>query len=220
MLDMDVVQHAPLPEGPKIFAANHPTTTDPFLILTLTAEPMSILITEMCFKVPVFGDYLRAAGHIPVIKDNGRAAFDGAVQLLAAGQNVGIFPEGALSPLNGSLGFCKPRTGAARLALISGAPVVPIGIHLQHERIRFHETAVDGDTEVARWYLNGPYAVTVGEPMRFDGDVEDWEYVRSVSTRVMGRIVQLSQESALRMSLSQAPATVPVTRPVQVVGPV
>ena len=45
-----------------------------------------------------------------------------------------IFPEGALSPQEG--GFCQARTGVARLALESGAPVFPAGIHLQRERIR------------------------------------------------------------------------------------
>jgi 1-acyl-sn-glycerol-3-phosphate acyltransferase len=215
-LDMDVVWHAPLPEGPKIIAANHPTTTDPFLMLTLIPEQMSILITEMCFKVPVFGPYLRASGHIPVVQENGRAALVEARQLLEAGRTIGIFPEGALSPLNG--GLCKPHTGTARLALSTNTPIIPMGIHLQQERIRFVETEVDGQTEVARWYLHGPYAVTVGEPMHFEGDVEDWAYVRSASQRIMERISQLSHQSAARMPTSQTFESGPMTRPVQITG--
>jgi 1-acyl-sn-glycerol-3-phosphate acyltransferase len=216
MLDMDVVRHRSLPEGAKIIAANHPTTFDPFLILTLASEQMSILITETCFKVPVFGHYLRATGHVPVIHSNGRAALEEARWLLQAGRTIGIFPEGALSPLDG--GVCEPRTGTARLALSAGVPVVPVGIHLDRERIRFFETQVDGVTEIARWYFRGPYAVTIGEPMYLAGDVEDWEYVRSVSGQIMGRIVQLAHESALRMQGSQAFVPGSITRPVRMTG--
>ena len=200
-LRMNISRHAPLPEGAKIIAANHPTTTDPILITQVTSDPMHILITEMCFKAPVVGKSLRMAGHIPVVTGNGRAAFDKAIQLLRDGKTVVIFPEGALSPLDGSLE--KPHTGVARLALISGAPVVPVGIHLQREHIRFVETTVDDKTETARWYLRGPYAMTVGGPMRFEGDVEDRQYVRSVSERIMQRIACLSRESAQRIGAPQ-----------------
>jgi hypothetical protein len=60
-------------------AANYPTTIDPFSLLTLTRDQVSILVTEFCFKLPVIGHYLRAAGHIPVVHSNGRSAFDEAV---------------------------------------------------------------------------------------------------------------------------------------------
>lgn len=202
MLAMDVVWQAPLPHGPKIIASNHPTTTDPFYLLALVPEQISILITEMCFKIPVFGRYLRMAGHIPVVQDKGREAFEQARQQLAAGRAIGIFPEGYLSPQNG--GLCKPRTGAARLSLLTGAPIIPVGIYLQRERIRHVDTTVDDMSEVARWYLNGPYTVTVGGPMHFDGDVEDWEFVGSVSERIMQRIGQLARQSARRLRRSQA----------------
>lgn len=200
-LQINIARRAPLPQGPKIIAANHPTTTDPVLITLLTSEPMHILITEMCFQVPVVGCFLRQAGHVPVVDGNGRAAFDQALQLLRDGKTVGIFPEGALSPLQG--GPEKPHTGVARLALISGAPVIPVGIHVQRANIRFVETTVGTKTEIARWYLHGPYAMTVGESMRFEGNVEDRQYVRSVSERIMQRIAGLARESAQRIGAPQ-----------------
>ncbi len=213
LLKLDVVQRAPLPAGPKIIAVNHPTTTDPVLMMAVVPEPMSILITEMVFKVPAVGRYLRLAGHIPVVAGNGRAAFEAALRLLEAGRTVGIFPEGALSPLEG--GVHRPHTGAARLALSAGAPIIPVGIHLQRERIRFVETTVEGHTEVARWYLRGPYSVTIGEAMVFKGDVEDRECVRAASERVMERIAQLARESALRTPAADRRTA---TRPVRVAG--
>jgi 1-acyl-sn-glycerol-3-phosphate acyltransferase len=200
-LQMNISRHAPLPKGPKIIAANHPTTTDPILITQVMSEPMHILITEMCFKMPVVGKSLRMAGHIPVVTGNGRAAFDEALQLLRDGKTIGIFPEGALSPLDG--GTCYPRTGVARMALMAKVAVIPVGIHVEREHIKFIETTVGDRTETARWYLHGAYAMTVGEPMWFEGDVKDREYVRTVSERIMQRIVRLARESERRMRAPQ-----------------
>ena len=69
----------------------------------------------MCFQMPVLGCFLQGAGHIPVLARNGRAAFDAAAELLKEGKTVGIFPEGAQSPLEG--GACPAHTGVARLPL-------------------------------------------------------------------------------------------------------
>jgi 1-acyl-sn-glycerol-3-phosphate acyltransferase len=149
-----------------------------------------------------------------VIHGNGRAALEEAVQLLEKGRTVIIFPEGAISPLEG--GFHRAHTGIARMALRTGVPVVPVGIGLDRERIRLVETEVDGKTEVGTWYLSGPYAMTVGEPMVFEGDVEDREYVREVSTQIMERIIQLAHRSTARVKASQAYANDAITRPVPV----
>lgn len=215
MLEMDVAWRAPLPGGPKIIAANHPTTTDPFLLLTLLSERMSILVTGGAFEMPVFGAYLRRAGHVPVVRNSGGATVEAAKRLLNAGRTVAIFPEGALSPLEGDTSFHKPHTGVARLALGTGAPVIPVGIGLQQERIRFVEAEIDGKSETGRFYLGGPYAITVGEPMFFEGDVENREYVRSVSERIMQRIIRLSQESARRLETSRTYAPAPKTSPAE-----
>ncbi len=196
-LDLDVEFHAPLPDGAKIISPNHPSTSDPALILTLTSEPVSILIEDTLFKVPHFGRYIANSGHIEVAADNGRLAMDQAVDKLSRGGVVGVFPEGAISPLEG--GFQRPRTGAVRLALESGAPIIPVGIALDRKRLRLVETVVDGEETVGTWYLRGPYAMTVGEPMTFSGSIGDWEYVRESSQSLMNRIAQLSYESALRM---------------------
>ena len=209
-LEMDVLRLAPLPAGPKIIAANHPTTTDPFYMLAVIPEQTSILITDMAFGVPGFGAYLRTAGHVPVIKGRGQLAFEQARQRLVSGGTIGIFPEGALSPLGDELGFHPARTGVARLALCTGAPIVPVGISLDTRRIRFQKTTVGEQSEIARWYLGGPYAVTVGAAMYCEGDIEDWEGVRSISRRVLQRIAWLSHASARRLERSyQEAATAP-----------
>ena len=200
-LDMDVIGQHHLPPGPKILAANHPTTLDPFLLLTIASNETNILVTGGAFTVPLFGRYLRRAGHVPVVRGQGRVAFKLALQRLASGRSIGIFPEGALSPAEG--GFHNPRSGAARLALLSGVPVIPIGIDPPHERIMHIPAEIDGEMAMGRFFLSGHYAMTIGEPIYFQGDAEDWDTVQATSSRIMGRIAWLSQMSA-RRRLTQA----------------
>ncbi len=122
-------------------------------------------------------------------------------------KGLGIFPEGSLSPAQG--GFGAPRTGAARLALCTDAPIIPIGIHLDHAGTRDLAIDVEGCTEIARWDFRGPYVVTIGTPMYFDGNVEDRPYVREISARLMENIARLSRESAQRVEAATAPQLAP-----------
>ena len=72
MFRMDFQCHIPLPDGPKIIVANHPSTTDPFLVMMLLREQVSILIHEPLFHIPFFGAYLRRIGHVPAQPSYGR----------------------------------------------------------------------------------------------------------------------------------------------------
>ncbi len=208
MLKLDIRMEQPLPRGPKIIAANHPSTTDPFFVACMARKQVFILINEVLFKVPLLGEYLRRSGHIPVEVGNGPAALESALQLLNQGKTVIIFPEGDLSPEEG--GFQKPRTGVARLALASGAPVIPVGIHLQRERIHSIRSTVAGQAHIGRWYIRGPYNMTIGEPLVFKGDVEDRPLVRSVASTVMHNIIELARLSEIRMNQRPSPlATLP-----------
>lgn len=204
-LEMDVQHQSLLPNGAKIITPNHPTTIDPFLVPTYVDERVHILVTESAFKAPLFGRYLRSVGHVPVVAANGKAAFEAATNLLREGCTVAIFPEGALSPING--GFCEPHTGAVRLALLTGAAIIPIGIGLQREFIRKINTGIpkpDGEPEVAHFYAYGKYAVTSGKPLYLEGDVQDWAAVRNLTGQVMQHIKRLSQHSQYRIRIPTA----------------
>jgi 1-acyl-sn-glycerol-3-phosphate acyltransferase len=196
---MNVEYQAALPAGPKILAANHPTTTDPFYLMTIVPEQVSILITDLAFEVPLFGDYLRAAQHIRVQPEKGRLAFEQAKERLLAGITIGIFPEGELSPLSGGPGFHQARTGAVRLALITGAPIVPVGVYMDPTQIRRSEVQAGEKADTARWYPSGPYAVTVGKAIHLEGEVEDRAYVRSASQYLMQHIAHLAWQSDQRI---------------------
>jgi 1-acyl-sn-glycerol-3-phosphate acyltransferase len=169
----------------------------------LSRQPVSLLIMEALFLIPIFGAFLRLSGHIPVVEGKGRTAFDAAYRRLLRGQSVAIFPEGDLSPAEG--GCCRPRTGAARLALLTGVPIIPVGIYLPRERRRPVGPKIAGERQPGYLYLRGKYGMTVGEPMRFKGDVEDREHVRSVSEQIMGQIMSLAHESERRLNAALEP---------------
>lgn len=197
MYDLDVVWHEEPPEGAKIIAPNHPTTGDPFLVASLFSGEPRVLIEEMLFKVPVGGTLLRLLEQVPVVPGHGRIAYETAKWLLAEGHTVIIFPEGEISPADG--GLCTPHTGVARLALETGAPVIPLGIHLDRSRICEVETTIEGKPEIGTWYARGPYTMSVGETLYLEGEVEDRARVRESTGQIMQRIAWLVEESARRM---------------------
>lgn len=196
MLDMDIHQKSPFPAGAKIIAPNHPSTTDPFFVAAMLGHQSHILIKDVLFNVPLLGTYLKQSGHIKVAAGQGQEALDRALELLKAGKTVMIFPEGKVSPLGG--GYNKARSGVARLAIASGAPVYPVGIHLVKDRIQTIQSTVKGKREIGYWYLRGPYNITIGKPLRFCGDVEDHDQVREVAHQVMLKIMRLAYESEQR----------------------
>jgi 1-acyl-sn-glycerol-3-phosphate acyltransferase len=196
LLRMDVCWHSPLPKGPVLFAANHPSTTDPIFVHLLTRQPVRIMITNKAFSIPVLGTLMRKVNHISVIPGKGEEVLEEARQALARGQSVMIFPEGLVSPEDG---FHAPRSGVARLALKAGVPVVPLGISLARKGCRFIPAVFDGQPDIITWYLHGPYAITIGRPLYFQGDANDKPAVRGVAEKIMEHIRSLAGESRKRV---------------------
>jgi 1-acyl-sn-glycerol-3-phosphate acyltransferase len=131
-----------LRDGPLILAGNHIATFDP--IATTAASRRArvaprMMATGGLFRVPVIGPLMRAAGHIPV--DRGRESIANAVPdgvaALEAGSVVFIYPEGRIG-LDPAMWPERAKTGIARLALASGAPVAPVAIWGSHEVIAYH----------------------------------------------------------------------------------
>ena len=118
-------EHIPA-EGPVILASNHRSFLDPFIIATLARRPLYYVAKEELFRRPLLAWLLNNLGAFPVRRGEGDAdMIETAKAILGRGDAVLMFPEGTrIRP--GSLG--RPRRGVGRLALETGAPVVPVAI--------------------------------------------------------------------------------------------
>ena len=115
-----------VPDGPVILASNHRSFLDPFIIATIARRPLYYVAKEELFTGRLRAWLLNNLGAFPVRRGAGDAdMIETAKAILARGDAVLIFPEGTrIRP--GALG--RPRRGVGRLALESGAPVVPVAI--------------------------------------------------------------------------------------------
>jgi 1-acyl-sn-glycerol-3-phosphate acyltransferase len=119
-------------EGPGIVASNHVSVLDGIalaLVIARHRRRMTRFLTAAeFFRKPFYAWALRLYRQIPIRRgESDEGALDEAVRTVRAGALAGIFPEGKVNPApEGPLQ--RGRTGVARMALATGAPVVPVGI--------------------------------------------------------------------------------------------
>ncbi len=113
--------------GAVIIAGNHPSYLDPALVALPIKRVIRFMAWDALFKVPLLGPVIKALGAFPVDirRGKGEAAYLEARRVLEGGHALGIFPEGQRSE-QGPMGDLK--SGTARLAIETGAPIVPVTI--------------------------------------------------------------------------------------------
>jgi len=119
--------HVPA-HGPVLLASNHLSAFDTILIPSFSPRKVQFLAKASLFQSRIGGWFFRHIGAIPVQREAGSAAqasLSAGTQVLAAGQVFAVFPEGTRSH-DGRL--YRGRTGAAYMALETGATVVPVGL--------------------------------------------------------------------------------------------
>ncbi|MEW2623038.1 lysophospholipid acyltransferase family protein [Streptomyces sp. NPDC048106] len=110
--------------GPVILAVNHSHNIDGPMVMGVAPRPAHFLIKKEAFVGPL-GAFLTGIGQLKVDRAAAdRAAITQALDLLAAGGVLGIFPEGT----RGEGDFASLRAGLAYFAVRSGAPVVPVAV--------------------------------------------------------------------------------------------
>ena len=118
---------------PTIYCSNHPSAMDiPIMFVHLPVQ-FRFLAKRELFRLPFLGWHLRRSGHIPVEREQPKAAmksFEEAVKKIHAGSSVLLFPEGSRSR-DGSLGPFK--RGGFFLAVQAGVPIVPITLNGSRE---------------------------------------------------------------------------------------
>lgn len=126
-----------LRRGPLILAANHVNPFDPVVLAaacrTRGVAPR-IMATGGLFRAPVVGAVMRWSGHIRVDRRTATVAeaLTAAAAAIAQGSVVACYPEGRIG-LDPGMWPERGKTGVARLALASGAAVVPVALWGPHE---------------------------------------------------------------------------------------
>lgn len=178
-------------EGPLIVAANHLSYFDPLCLGTFlneTGRKVRFLAKSELFRGPL-GWLLSGARQIPVLRDTRDAAkaLDAALAALADGAMVVVYPEGTTTR-NADFSPGPAKHGATRLAVLSGAPVLPVGMwgpHLLFARGRL-----------------GPFrrgirvVVRAGQPLAVDVPPHAGRDVyRAETARIMSAIGSLVEEA-------------------------
>ena len=177
--------------GPVIIASNHLSFSDSVFMPLVVPRKVTFLAKSEYFTSPGPKGLLKkltfiALGQVPVDRSGGRrseAALITGLKVLSDGNCLGIYPEGTRSP-DGRL--YKGRTGLVRLALESGAPVVPVAM-FDTDKIQPTGKVIPNIMRVK---------MVFGEPIYFEGDPTNLQLLRDLTDELMRKIQELSgQES-------------------------
>jgi len=175
------IEHVPA-SGPAILAFNHVSFLDgPVLAVevarALRRETRFLVAAEM-FRKPVIGWILRSADQIPIRRgERDGAALDEVIETVQRGGMAALAPEGRVDDHAGRDGMQRLRSGVARIALPTGAPVLPVGIW---------------GTQT-RWPRGGPklrrpirprLAIMIGPPLLPSGEVEEQDDIDAFVERL------------------------------------
>ncbi len=190
--------------GPVIIAGNHISFADEIFTPLAARRQVFYFAKAEYFNTPglrgrAMAGFFHGLGQVSVERGDIRSAaasIDIGVDLLRAGRALGIYPEGTRSP-DGRL--YKFRTGVARVALRSGAPVVPVGLVgtrdvLPPDTKRWHKAAV---------------GIHFGQPLDFSGraaDERSSRVLREITEQVRTAVQALSGQEYVDVYASSAKA--------------
>ena len=184
-------------EGSAILASNHLAVIDSFFLPLLLPRRVVFLgkqdyFTGKGLRGKFVAAFMRGVGTIPVDRSGGKAseaALNTGLKVLRERGLFGIYPEGTRSP-DGRL--YRGKTGVARLALESGAPVIPVAMIGTN-------IAQPIGKRIPRMHRIG---IVIGEPLdfsRYKGMANDRFVLRSVTDEIMYALMNLSGQEYVDM---------------------
>ncbi|MCR2763643.1 1-acyl-sn-glycerol-3-phosphate acyltransferase [Microbacterium sp. zg.B48] len=162
---IEIIDGHKLPrQGPYVLAPSHSTEFDPLIVAVAVwrlGRGPRFMVKESLFKVPVLGWALRATGMVPVARSSSAAAARATIaaseQLVGNGAGVIVYPEGTLTR-DPDLWPMRGKTGAARLALADGIPLIPMA-HWGAQEI------LPRYGKLSLWPLRRRVRVIIGDPV-------------------------------------------------------
>jgi 1-acyl-sn-glycerol-3-phosphate acyltransferase len=187
--------------GGVIIASNHLSFSDSIFMPLVVPRKVTFLAKSEYFTSPGIKGFIKkltfiALGQVPIDRAGGRrseAAILTGLELLKAGDCIGIYPEGTRSP-DGRL--YKGRTGIARMAIESGCPIVPVAM--------FNTAEIQPTGQVVPKVRR--VEMVFGEPLHFTGDARDLQVLRDATDQIMKAIQTLSGQEYVEMYASEAKA--------------
>lgn len=166
-------EHVPL-AGPLVVAGNHESVLDPFLVAAVVPRPIHFIGKSEFWRYRPLRWWLGTVGAIPVVR-GGRdvTAVAAAIAALEAGEAVGLFPEGGVN-------WAGPwKRGAARMALATGAPLLPVRL-------------LDVRKAMGRGSFGFlPLAALIGEPIPVEHAEPTEELARELTDRLQRAVMGL-----------------------------
>ncbi|RJQ69620.1 1-acyl-sn-glycerol-3-phosphate acyltransferase [Pseudonocardiaceae bacterium YIM PH 21723] len=193
--------------GPAILAGNHIAVADSFFVPLKVPRKVTYLAKQEYFTSPGFKGWLKkqffgGIGMVPIDRSGGSAAqsaMDTAVRLLGEGKLLGLYPEGTRSP-DGRL--YKGKTGVARIALETHAPVIPV-VMIGTDKVNPIGSSM---------WKPGTVTIKVGRPMefsRYDGMGGDRFVERSITDEIMYSLMELSGQEYVDVYAAKVKEAVP-----------
>ena len=180
--------------GPMIAVCNHISYADVLVFsqfLYQNGRAPRYLGKAEVFKIPIIGKIIAGSGQIPVEREseNAHLALQHAIAFLKSGHCVGVYPEGTLTRDPG-IWPMRAKTGVARLALMSGAPVIPCAQWGAQELLPRYG-------KLPRLWKRTKISVVAGKPVdlsRWAGKSEDPVALAEATAEIMSAVTRLLEE--------------------------
>jgi 1-acyl-sn-glycerol-3-phosphate acyltransferase len=160
--------------GPLVVTGNHDSILDPFVMAAVIPRTVHFLGKSEFWRYRPMRWWLGTVGAIPVVRGGSDAtAIESAVAALEAGEAVGLFPEGGVKREGPWL------RGAARMALATGAPLLPVRL-------------LDTRKAIGRGSVGfPPLAALIGEPIEVERAEPTGELARALTDRLQAAVEAL-----------------------------
>jgi 1-acyl-sn-glycerol-3-phosphate acyltransferase len=182
-----------VPEGGFVYASNHESLIDILVLGAALPGDFKWATKRSVMNIPFLGWHLRLAGHVPVDRNKGKGAaiavIDAFESVLRDDKPLLVFPEGTRTA-DGKLKAFK--NGAFQAAVLTGKPVVPVGINGTFTLMSREEV----DTGGSKSREDRLVTVQIGKPLYPSTELEEPEAVADLRDRTRAAVVDMLAEAS------------------------